>query len=86
MRFSYTPQGICPEEIIVTLDGDTLTEVEFIGGCDGNLKALSRLVKGMNTEQLTQLLTGIDCDERGTSCSDQLVKAVRAASQIGIRD
>lgn len=79
MRYTYIPRGICPDEIIVTLDGDTVAEVEFIGGCDGNLKALSRLVKGMKAEALTQMLSGLTCEDKSTSCGDQLAKAVRCA-------
>lgn len=81
MRYSYIPRDICPEEIIVILHGDTVEDVEFIGGCDGNLKALSRLVKGMKVEPLAQLLGGLTCEDRGTSCGDQLAKALRAATE-----
>ncbi|MCL2496006.1 MAG: TIGR03905 family TSCPD domain-containing protein [Clostridiales bacterium] len=79
MRYSYIPQGICPVEIFVTLDGDTVAEVDFIGGCDGNLKVLSRMARGMKTDSLIQLLSGITCDDKDTSCGDQLAKAISAA-------
>lgn len=84
MRYEYIPQGVCSEEIIITLDGDIVREVEFIGGCEGNLKAISCLVRGRRAEEVIRLLGGLTCDDKGTSCGDQLSIAVRAALEGAI--
>ena len=75
-KHTYTPQGVCSTEITFEIEGGILRKVQFTGGCDGNLQALSRLVEGMRVEDVLTRLKGIDCDGRGTSCSDQLAKAL----------
>ena len=77
--YTYTPHLVCARRIDVDLDGDVVTHVEFKGGCNGNLKAISKLVRGMTVDQVAEVLEGNDCMKRGTSCADQLVKALRAA-------
>ena len=67
------------ENIKLELDGDVVTNVEFTGGCNGNLKAISKLVNGMTVEEIEKKCKGIECGYKGTSCADQLAKAVRAA-------
>lgn len=66
-------------EIDFDLDGDVVSNIEFIGGCNGNLKAISKLVDGFTVEQIEQKLLGNTCGMKPTSCSDQLAKAVRKA-------
>jgi uncharacterized protein (TIGR03905 family) len=84
MSYVYIPEGsICPLSITVTLKDDVIEDVEFNGGCDGNLQAIRRLVRGKKVAEVEELFTGIDCDGRGTSCSDQLAKAVRKAYELG---
>lgn len=61
------------------LDGDVVSDVEFIGGCNGNLKAISKLVEGMTVEQIEGYLKGNTCGYKPTSCADQLAIAVRQA-------
>ena len=78
-HFDYKPQGVCPTNISFDLDGDTVHNVAFDGGCNGNLQAISRVVEGMTVEQIEGYFTGISCNGKGTSCSDQLAKAVRSA-------
>ena len=78
---SYTPRGVCSRRIDVELDGDVIKEVGFVGGCDGNLKAISKLVAGMNVEEVVSLLEGNTCGRRSTSCADQMCKAIREAQQ-----
>lgn len=78
---SYTPRGVCSRRIDVELDGDVIKEVGFVGGCDGNLKAISKLVAGKNVEEVVSLLEGNTCGRRSTSCADQLCKAIREAQQ-----
>ena len=64
------------------LDGDTVHNVSFKGGCNGNLQAISRVVEGMTVEQIEGYFKGISCNGRGTSCSDQLATAVRKAKRV----
>ncbi len=77
--FTYIPEGVCSQAINVELDGDTVTHVDFLGGCNGNLKAISKLVTGMTVDEIANVLEGNTCGMRPTSCADQLVKALRAA-------
>ncbi len=77
--FVYKPKGVCSREIRIELDGDTVKNVEFEGGCNGNTKGVASLVKGMKTDEVIDRLSGIKCGFRGTSCPDQLSKAIKAA-------
>lgn len=77
MHHQLKPQGVCPHKITFDLEGNVLHNVQFHGGCPGNLQAISRAVEGMTVERLEQLFRGIDCGGRGTSCSDQLAALVR---------
>lgn len=79
MEYTYTTEGICPKEIVIKLDGDTVEDVEFRGGCNGNLKAIRRVVQGMKVDEVKETFTGITCGRRDTSCTDQLAKAVHEA-------
>lgn len=76
-NISFTPTGVCSRKIDITVDGDTVKHVEFTGGCHGNAQAVARLVEGMKTEEVITRLTGINCRSRGTSCPDQLARALR---------
>ncbi len=75
----YTTKGTCSRMIEVNLDDDVIRDVTFIGGCNGNTQGISKLVKGMKAQDVIELLEGTDCGGRGTSCPDQLSKALRAA-------
>ena len=79
MKYEYRPSGVCSRAIIVEMDGDVLKDVEFIGGCNGNLKGISSLVKGMTDDESKEKLAGITCGFRSTSWPDQLVKAAGEA-------
>ena len=81
--YSYKPSGVCSRQINVEVDGDTIVDVEFIGGCNGNLKAISALIRGHSVDEVAALLEGNTCGPRPTSCADQLVKALRAAQAQG---
>ncbi len=81
--YRFQPKGICAREIRVELDGDTIKQVEFVGGCDGNTKAIAKLVAGQNVDHIIEILAGNTCGRKPTSCADQLTKALteaRAAS------
>ena len=79
--FVYKPKGVCSREIRIELDGDTVKKVEFEGGCNGNLKGVASLVEGMKIDEVIDRLEGINCGFRGTSCPDQLSKALKAAKE-----
>ena len=79
MNYVYEPKNVCPMEIHFDINGDVITNIEFIGGCNGNLKAISKLVDGWTVEQIEEKLAGNICGRRPTSCADQLAKAVREA-------
>ncbi len=78
-HFDYMTKGTCSQVISMDLDGNVVHNVSFVGGCNGNLKAISKLVEGMTVEQIESILSGNTCGPRPTSCADQLAKAVRAA-------
>ena len=79
MDYTYHPQNVCPMEIRFRLEDDTVHDIRFIGGCNGNLKAISKLVDGWTVEKIESYLKGNTCGRRPTSCPDQLAIAVRAA-------
>ena len=79
MEYNYKTKGVCSTNIKLELDGDIVKEVVFTGGCNGNLKAISTLVKGMTVSEIEEKLLGNTCGLKGTSCEDQLAKAVREA-------
>ena len=79
MDYTYKTENVCPIQIDFCIDNGVISDVRFTGGCNGNLKAISKLVDGMTVEQIEKLLLGNTCGPRPTSCADQLAKAVRAA-------
>ncbi len=80
--FQYAPKGVCCRQIELEIEGDNLQSVKFYGGCDGNLQGISRLVQGQNIDHLANTLCGIDCRGKGTSCPDQLAKALQAYREL----
>lgn len=66
------PDKVCCDRILISMKGDVIEDVRFDGGCDGNGKALGRLLVGMSVERAAELLKGVDCEGKGTSCADQL--------------
>ena len=78
-NFTYRTKGTCSSQIELELDGNVVHNVKFTGGCDGNLKAIPKLVEGMTVEEIESRISGIHCGFKNTSCGDQLAKACRAA-------
>ncbi|MBQ1894406.1 MAG: TIGR03905 family TSCPD domain-containing protein [Clostridiales bacterium] len=77
---SFTPQGVCSRKIDFDIDDDNkIHNLTFIGGCNGNLKAIGRLVEGQDATAMADLLRGNDCAGRGTSCADQFALAIDQA-------
>lgn len=79
-KYTYLPEGVCSQEIEIELSGDRVSRIEFIKGCDGNTHGIENLVKGMLVSEVIEKLKGIDCKGRGTSCPDQLAKALESAT------
>ena len=79
MRYTYRTQGVCSSEISFDIDGNVISNISFKGGCNGNLKALSKVLDGWTVEQIVEKLEGNTCGFKGTSCADQLTKAVKEA-------
>ena len=76
----YKPTGVCSKEINIELDGDVIKSVKFTGGCSGNTQGVAALVAGMKISDAISHLEGIHCGMKGTSCPDQLAKALRQAA------
>lgn len=81
MEFQYKTKGTCSQMIEFDLRDDRVYSVLFTGGCNGNLKAISKLVEGMRAEELIETLKGNTCGFRSTSCADQLANAVQLAME-----
>ncbi len=79
MKYTYRPQGTCSVQIDFDINDGVVTGVQFTGGCNGNLKAVSKLVNGMTADEIADVLLGNTCGPRPTSCADQLARAVLAA-------
>ena len=79
MEYTYKTQMTCSSEIHFNIDGNVISNIKFIGGCNGNLKAISKLVDGWTVEKIEQYLLGNTCGPRPTSCADQLARGVRQA-------
>ncbi|MEF2561595.1 MAG: TIGR03905 family TSCPD domain-containing protein [Negativibacillus sp.] len=78
MKFEYHTEGTCSRNIILEMDGDTIQSVQFIGGCNGNLKGIAALVQGQKAQDVIQKVRGITCGPKPTSCPDQLALALQA--------
>ena len=76
MSFNYNTNGVCSSRIEFDVQDGAIRDVQFIGGCNGNLKGIGNLVEGMTPEDAISRLEGINCGSKGTSCPDQLAKAL----------
>lgn len=79
MEYKYKTSGTCSIVISFDINGNVITNIKFLGGCPGNLNAISKLLDGQTVEYIEEKLAGNLCGNRGTSCADQLAKAVRKA-------
>ena len=78
MQYVYNTKGTCSVQIIVDVDdNNTIENVTFVGGCNGNLKGINALVKGMTIDEVITRLSGITCGFKSTSCPDQLATALK---------
>ena len=83
MKYSFRTRGVCARNITFDLEDGIVKDVSFMGGCNGNLKAISKLIEGMNAQKVIEILKGNDCGGRGTSCADQLAIALEEAMKAG---
>ena len=74
------PHGVCSRLIRLDVEDDIIQNVQFVGGCSGNTQGIARLVIGMKVDEAIERMEGIDCGGKGTSCPDQLAKALRIAT------
>ena len=79
MKYTYKTKGTCSSTISFDLTDGINSDVSFTGGCNGNLKAISKLVEGKNAEEIMNILRGNTCGPRSTSCADQLSRAIEEA-------
>lgn len=81
MTYSYKTKGVCARQINFEIEDGIVKDIQFIGGCNGNTQGVSALAKGRTVKEVIELLEGINCGGRGTSCPDQLAKALREATE-----
>lgn len=83
MKKIYNTRGTCARQILLDINNDdkTVNSVEFVGGCNGNLQGIAALVKGKKIDDVISFLKGIDCNFKGTSCPDQLAKALEEVKE-----
>ena len=79
MNYTYETENVCATQISFDINGDIITNISFYSGCNGNLKAISKLLEGKTVDYIESMLKGNTCGRRSTSCADQLAKAVKKA-------
>ena len=79
MQYTYKTSGTCSREILFEVENGKVKNVQFIGGCNGNLKGIGALVEGMDIDDVIARVEGIHCGMKSTSCPDQLAQALKAA-------
>lgn len=76
MVYRYNPEGVCSKEFVFDIENGIIKNIKIIGGCPGNTQAISNLLEGMKIEEAIKRLKGIPCGYRGTSCPDQIARAL----------
>lgn len=79
MHYDYRTESVCSQVISFDINDDVITNISFMGGCNGNLKAIAKLVDGWTVDRIESILRGNLCGRKSTSCADQLAIAVRKA-------
>ena len=79
MQYEYKTKGTCSQKIFFEIEDGKLRNVQYLGGCNGNLKGIGSLVEGMDAREVAARLEGTTCGFKPTSCPDQLAKAIREA-------
>ena len=75
----YRPKGVCSSQISFEIKDNKVTDVKFVGGCNGNLQGISKLIEGMDVHEAIKRIEGITCGLKSTSCPDQLAQALKEA-------
>ena len=78
MEYRYIPVGVCSSELIFQIEKNIIKSLEIVGGCPGNTVGISRLVQNKTIDEVIELLQGINCRNRGTSCPDQIAEALKS--------
>jgi uncharacterized protein (TIGR03905 family) len=86
MRHTYTTKGTCSKQISFELNDGVISNVSFVGGCNGNLQGVSQLVRGQQIDDVIKRLDGIRCGTKGTSCPDQLCRALEQLKNAPLED
>lgn len=81
MKHEYSPKGVCSQKITFDIEDGKIHNLAFTGGCNGNLKAIGRLVEGCDAKEVAEKLRGNTCGPRNTSCADQLACAILEATE-----
>ncbi len=76
MKYIYTPRGVCSMQMIFEIDGGIVKDLKIVGGCPGNTLGVAKLMKGKKIDEVIQMLKGIPCGNKGTSCPDQVAIAL----------
>lgn len=79
MQYEYKTKGTCSQRILFEIEDGIVSNVQFIGGCNGNLQGIGKLVEGMNAQDVIDRIEGIHCGMKPTSCPDQLARALKEA-------
>ena len=87
MQYTYRVHGVCSTQVSFAIEEDgTIRNIQFTGGCPGNLKAVGKLAEGMEAARVAQILAGNTCGHKQTSCADQLARCIRAALEEQIQN
>jgi len=81
MKYDFKPRGVCANRILIDIDDGIIKDIEWNGGCNGNLKAVTSLVRNMPVGEVIDRLEGIKCGPKSTSCADQLAQALKTYSK-----
>ena len=82
MEFSFRPKGVCSQNMDIEIEDNRLVKLKVMGGCSGNLQGISKLVEGMDVDEVISRLSGIRCGFKSTSCPDQLAKALEMYKEV----
>ena len=83
MQYEYKTSGVCSQRILFDVENNKVMNVQFIGGCNGNLKGIAALVEGMDIDDVLARVEGVTCGMKKTSCPDQLAQALKAVKENG---
>ena len=80
-EITYRPQGVCSRAYHIVASDGVIDSIDIVGGCDGNLKGIASLLRGMKIEDAIERMSGVTCDSKPTSCPDQIARALRQLQQ-----